>query len=192
MASSLRFKVRDKDIVASDGHRTWSTATGQLLLGFERRTAAAVHRLEREGAGEDDDAAAYKAFARGSSLERRSPGEAKAAYREVLRLDPQAVPALVNLGRLEHESGNLAEAERLYRDALSLDPTERSAAFNLAVVAEDQGEMRLAIRRYEQALRIAPDLADAHHRLARLHTSVGNRAAARRHTLLYRSLVRGH
>jgi tetratricopeptide (TPR) repeat protein len=188
--SSVKFKIQEKDVVASDGRGTWSTATGQLLLGFDRRSSAAVRRLRDEG--DDDDAAAYRAFARGTSIERRSPEDAKTAYREVLRLDPQAVPALVNLGRLEHESGNLAAAERLYRQALSLDPSERSAAFNLAVLAEEQGDSRAAIRRYEQALRVAPDLADAHLRLSRLHTSLGDRAAARRHTLRYRSLLRGH
>jgi len=190
--ATVKLKVRDNDVVASDGRRTWSAASGQLLLGFDARPSAAVRRLaDRARDGEDDDAAAYRAFARGNALERRAPDDAKAAYREVLRLDPQAVPALVNLGRLEHESGNLAEAERLYREALSLDPSERSAAFNLAVLAEDEGETRVAIRRYQQAVRIAPDLADAHHRLARLYAAVGDRAAARRHTLAYRSLLRG-
>jgi len=185
---SVKFKMVDGEIVASDGRRTWSTDSGQLLLGFRRRSAASVRRLAESS--DDDDTAAYRVFTRGTSLERRAPEEAKAAYREVLRLDAQAVPALVNLGRLEQESGNLAEAERLYRDALAIEPNERSAAFNLAVLAEDQGDIRLAIRRYDQALRVAPDLADAHHRLARLHASMGNREAARRHTLRYRGLLR--
>jgi tetratricopeptide (TPR) repeat protein len=188
---SVKFKLVAGEIVASDGRRTWSADSGQLMLGLGVRSAASVRRLTGPGAvDEDDDTAAYRVFTRGASLERRAPEEAKAAYREVLRLDPQAVPALVNLGRLEQESGNLSAAERLYRDALAIEPNERSAVFNLAVLAEDQGDVRLAIRRYDQALRVAPDLADAHHRLARLHASVGNREAARRHTLRYRSLLR--
>ena len=94
------------------------------------------------------------------------------------------------MGRLEHESGNLDEAERLYREALSLDPTEVNAAFNLAVIAEDRGDSRLAIRRYEHLLRIAPGSTDAHRCLARLHGARGDREAARRHTMLYRRLLR--
>jgi tetratricopeptide (TPR) repeat protein len=189
---SLVFRLVDNDVVASDGQQSWSTTSGQLLLGFARRPTAAVRRMISAADVEDEDETAiYRIFTRGTSLERRSPEEAKAAYREVLRADPEAVPALVNLGRLEQESGHLAAAERLYRQALAIEPTERSAAFNLAVLAEDHGDARLAVRRYEHALRIAPDLADAHHRLARLHSSLGDRDAARRHTLSYRRLLRG-
>ncbi|MFM7734564.1 MAG: tetratricopeptide repeat protein, partial [Alphaproteobacteria bacterium] len=78
----------------------------------------------------------------------------------------------------------------LYREALSIDPTESNAAFNLAVLAEDRGDLRLAIRRYESMLRVAPESAEAHRCLARLHTARGDREAARRHSTLYRRLLR--
>ncbi len=194
--SSVKLRVVDDGILASDGRRSWNAVSGQMLFGFESRgPGGELVRLDEPPADpdegvEDADAAAYRAFARGQSLERRSPSDAKEAYREVLRLDERAVPALVNLGRLEHESGNLDEAERLYREALSLDPTEVNAAFNLAVIAEDRGASRLAIRRYEHLLRIAPGSTDAHRCLARLHGARGDREAARRHTMLYRRLLR--
>lgn len=186
----VRLRILHDEVVASDGRRQWNADTGQMFFGFGGRgRPGAVIRLGG-GDEEEDENAAYRAFARGASLERLSPEEAKSAYREVLRFDAQAVPALVNLGRLEHESGNLDAAERLYREALSLDPSERNAAFNLAVLAEDRGDLRLAIRRYETLLRIAPDAADAHQRLAALHARCGDRGAARRHTALYRQLLR--
>ncbi len=191
--SSVKLRVVDDGILASDGRHSWNATSGQMLFGWERRgPGAEIVRLDGPLPGEDegDDAAAWKAFAKAQSLERRAPDDAMAAYREVLRLDPRAVPALVNLGRLEHECGRWDEAERLYREALSLDPSERNAAFNLAVLAEDRGDVRLAIRRYEQMLRGAPESADAHRCLARLHAERGDREAARRHTMLYRRLLR--
>ncbi|MFM7142495.1 MAG: tetratricopeptide repeat protein [Alphaproteobacteria bacterium] len=192
--SSVRLRVVDDGVLASDGRRAWDAASGQMLFGWnDRGPGAEVVHLDEPPPDDGetaDDAAAWKAFARAQSLERRVPAEAMEAYREVLRLDPRAVPALVNLGRLEHEAGRWDEAERLYREALSIDPTESNAAFNLAVLAEDRGDLRLAIRRYESMLRVAPESAEAHRCLARLHTARGDREAARRHSTLYRRLLR--
>jgi len=192
--SSVKLRVVDDGVLASDGRHAWHATSGQMLFGWDRgKPGAEVVHLDEPPSGDDeesDDAAAWKAFARAQSLERRAPADAIEAYREVLRLDPRAVPALVNLGRLEHEAGRLDDAERLYREALALDPTERSAAFNLAVLAEDRGEIRLAIRRYEHLLRVAPDAAEAHRCLSRLHAERGDRETARRHAMLYRRLLR--
>lgn len=192
--SSVRLRVVEDGVLASDGRRSWDAVSGQMLFGWDRRGPGAdVVRLDDpSGDGDEasDDAAAWKAFAQAQSLERRAPAEAMEAYREVLRLDPRAVPALVNLGRLEHEAGRWDEAERLYREALSIEPAETNAAFNLAVLAEDRGDVRLAIRRYEHLLRVSPGSADAHRCLARLHAVRGDREAARRHTTLYRRLLR--
>lgn len=190
--SSVRLRVVDDGVLASDGRHSWNATSGQMLFGWERRgPGAEIVRLDEPPSDEEtDDAAAWKAFARAQSLERHAPDDAMEAYREVLRLDPRAVPALVNLGRLEHEAGRRDEAERLYREALSIDPSERNASFNLAVLAEDRGDVRLAIRRYEQMLRTAPDSAEAHRCLARLHAERGDRELARKHTMLYRRLLR--
>lgn len=187
----VRLRLVDGEIVASEGARTWHAESGQMFFGFRPRGRRA--KVVPLGAAEegDDDGAAYRAFTRGTALEAISPDEAKSAYREVLRLDAEAVPALVNLGRLEHESGELDAAERLYREALALDPGERTAAFNLAVLAEDRGDVVLAIRRWEVLLRIAPDAVEAHQRLAALHARRGDREAARHHTARGRRLLRG-
>src|SRR5690606_10512686 len=123
-------------------------------------------------------------------LEEISPQDAIRAYREALRYDPEAIPVLVNLGRLEHEAGLYDAAEQHYLEALRLDPDESTASFNLAVLAEDRGDLRLAIRRYEQLLLAAPRLADVHQRLARLYARIGKHDRARTHMRQYRKLAR--
>lgn len=187
--ASVRLTVEGDEVVVGDGRRRWRLGSGQYLLGFDRPRRPP--RIEAMGHRErDDDRMAYRAFTRGLALERRAPEEAKEAYREALRLDPTAVPAMVNLGRLEHVSGNLDAAEELYREALALDEEERTAAFNLALLAEDRSKTRLALQRYLQVLEIDPEHADTHHRLARVYAKLGRREASRRHTRLYRTLLR--
>lgn len=187
--SSVRLTVEGDEVIVTEGRRRWRLGSGQLLLGFDRPPKRT--RVEPIAEGEEDDRAAYRAFLRGLALEKNAPEDAKDAYREALRLDPTAVPAMVNLGRLEHVGGNLDEAEQRYREALALDEDERTAAFNLALLAEDRARPRLAVQRYLHVLEIDPDHADAHHRLARLYARLGRREAARRHTRLYRTLLRG-
>ncbi|MGH7230167.1 MAG: tetratricopeptide repeat protein [Nitrospiraceae bacterium] len=60
-------------------------------------------------------------------LEAHSPEEAREAYREALKLDPDRADALINLGRLYHE------AEQ-WDNALQRSPGDRQAQFNLAVL----------------------------------------------------------
>lgn len=189
--SSVSLTVEGDEVVVSEGRRRWRLGSGQLLLGFDRLPKKGRPVVEPIGDDdEEDDRAAYRAFTRGLALEKNAPDEAKEAYREALRLDPMAVPAMVNLGRLEHVGGDLDTAEQHYREALALDEEERTAAFNLAILAEDRGNTRLAVRRYLAVLEIDADHADTHHRLARLYARLGRREAARRHTRLYRDLVR--
>ncbi|MDG2307386.1 MAG: tetratricopeptide repeat protein [Candidatus Binatia bacterium] len=187
--SSVSLTVEGDEVIVSEGRRRWRLGSGQLLLGFnspkKRRRVESI--VEDD---EEDDRAAYRAFTRGLAMEQHAAEDAKAAYREALELDPTAVPAMVNLGRLEHVAGNLDEAEQFYRDALLLDEDERTAAFNLGILAEDQSNPRLAIQRYNAVLDIDPDHADTHHRLARLYARLGRRDASRRHTRMYRDLQR--
>jgi tetratricopeptide (TPR) repeat protein len=188
--SSLRLTVERDRVLVSDGQTTWQPGSGQMLFQFGAKSGRATPVRHIAPDDEDEDAEAVRSFVRGLALDKRAPEAAKTAYREVLRRDPTAVPAMVNLGRLEHASGNLDEAQELYRRALVLDPSDRVAAFNLAVLAEDRGDWKLAVKRYQQVLHIAPDLADAHHRLAQIYRQLGKREASQRHTRAYRALLR--
>lgn len=184
--ASLDLKVDGDQVLVREGTHRWHADSGQMLFDFEGpRRAPDVRSLV-----DDDDHEAYRSFSRGLALEEISPREAIRAYREALRLDPEAVPALVNLGRLEHQAGNLPSAERYYLDALRIEPEEPTATFNLAILAEDRGNLRLAVQRYQKLLLGAPHLADAHQRLARLYARLGRHERSREHMRQYRKLLR--
>lgn len=184
--SSVTLSVDGEHVVIADGEQRWRE-DGQLLLGFDGRPQRS--RVEPL-APDEDDRAAYRAFTRGLELERTQATAAKAAYLEAIELDPSAIPAYVNLGRLEHESNDYAKAEKLYQMALRLDPEERTALFNLAVLSEDRGDAQAALRRYGQLLLVNPDHVDAHHCLARLHARLGNQEESRHHTRICRAILR--
>lgn len=188
--SSLTFSIEQGRVLVTDGSQRWHADSGQLLLRFERPRSGKrrVHALD--DADCPDERAAQRAFDRALALEDRSPEDAKSAYRIVLEHDPEVGSAHINLGRLEHESGNFAGAEKHYLAALTLSPDEPTTLFNLALLAEDQGQTRLAIRRYQHVLSVAPGLADAHYRLNSLYQGLGNRAASRKHLQHYRRLLR--
>ena len=189
--SSVLLTVEGDEVIARQATQRWRLGSGQMLLGFDKPPASsrAVEELgEPESA--HDDRAAYRAFTRGLALEAAAPDHAKEAYREALRLDPTAVPAMVNLGRLEHVEGRLDAAEALYLKALQVDDLERTAAFNLALLAEDRGDTRVAVRRYVEVLEIDPDHTDSHHRLAHLYARLGRASEARKHRRSYRELLR--
>ncbi|HEY8515245.1 MAG TPA: tetratricopeptide repeat protein [Candidatus Binatia bacterium] len=190
--SSLTFSIDRGRVVVADGTRRWYADSGQLLLRFDGSSRDGRRSRVRalDDADSPDEREAQRAFDRALALEDRSPEAAKEAYRRVLEYDAFVAPAHINLGRLEHESGNFAEAERHYLAALALSPDEPTTLFNLALLAEDRGDLRLAVRRYQHVLNVAPDLADAHQRLSNLYLALGDRAAARRHLQQYRRLLR--
>ena len=177
--------VRDQDTV-------WSPETEQVAFDFSvgelaSRVApfAARAAREREEAG---DMAADDWFDLGFDLEAVSVAEAERAYGEALTLEPAHPDALVNLGRLRHEGGDLGEAEDRYRAALRARPDHALASFNLGVVLEDRGQEAEAVVAYREALARDGDLRDAHFNLARLLERAGDLTGAVRHLAAYRVL----
>ena len=66
------------------------------------------------------------------------------AYRAALELDPDLVPAMINLGNLHYLQDRLAEAQALYLQAASVDPECFEAWFNLGNVHHDRGRLEEA------------------------------------------------
>jgi tetratricopeptide (TPR) repeat protein len=77
-----------------------------------------------------------------------------------LRLKPDNVPALLNLGRAAEQRGSLGEAASRLRAAYAIDPRDPAVLVNLATVEVKLGRTAEAISLYEEALRLGT--ADAH------------------------------
>jgi tetratricopeptide (TPR) repeat protein len=127
-------------------------------------------------------------FRLGCELESASPLEARHAYTQALEVDPNYADVHLNLGRLDHEAGNLGAAEARYRRAVECDPEDATAHYNLGVLLEDRERPEEAILAYRQALARDPDAADAHYNLGLLLETMGRRAEAMRHLMAARRL----
>lgn len=127
-------------------------------------------------------------FHLGCELENTSPLEARQAYLQALDLDPDLADAHLNLGRLEHEAGELGKAEAQYREAVRCSPDDPTCHFNLGVLLEDRGRNDEAAHAYEQAIARDPEAADAHYNLGLLWETLGRRPEAMRHLMIARRL----
>ena len=82
---------------------------------------------------------------------------AKEAYLRVLKVEPNNLAALVNLGSTEYRLGNNEEAERLFRRSLQIKPDNPTAWLNLGMVYLDRNEPMRALAAVAQAVVHSPD-----------------------------------
>lgn len=82
---------------------------------------------------------------------------AREAYLRVLKIEPNNIPALVNLGATEYRTGNHTEAERLLRRALQLKPDNPTAWLNLGIIYLERNEPMRSLAAIAQAVVHAPN-----------------------------------
>ncbi len=172
--------------------------SGQLSLPFAPRVAAPnpageLRDLPSRGPIAPEPAPALTGddwFECAIALEEHDVEAAIDAYRRAIRLRPDHVEALINLGRLHAEAGQADAANDCFAQALALDPADATALYNLGVVAQDSGREADAIIYYTRALELDAGLAEAHYNLATLFDQSGDARSAIRHINEYRKLTR--
>ena len=146
--------------------RRWfaARARGNPRSPFERGVAALdAHRPEAALelfaevlALESDSAARAAALNKRAvaliALERRA--EANEALVEALRENERCAPALVNLGNLLLEGGDLAGAIERYHAAIRADPDYSGAHLNLAIALKRSGQRAESVRHLRIARRL--------------------------------------
>lgn len=192
--TEVRIAAEGEDVVVYDEGRAWEPESGQLRFTFDvADLAAQVEPLARQAVDATHTTAESAAewLELGARLEVEAPAQARRAYARVLELEPAHAEALVNLGRLLHEDGELQEAVALYRRAVEAGGVDRAiAAFNLGIALEDLGRDDEAATAYRQALESDPGFADAHYNLSRVLERQGDTVSALRHLKSYRALTR--
>jgi tetratricopeptide (TPR) repeat protein len=214
--TGVQLGAEGERVVAREGAARWQVDSGQVLLDFGGARAAAessapapLVALPLRPAGAPTPASSALApspsalpshdvvpptidelYELGCDLEEADPANAEASYRQVLVRAPRHADALINLGRLLHERGELEGAETRYREALAVRRDDATATFNLGVALEDQGRVPEALETYERAIALNADNADAHYNAARLYEKCGDYGASLRHLRAYRDLTR--
>ncbi len=191
--TEVRIAAEGENVVVHDEGRAWQAGSEQLRMVFDvAELAAQVEPLDRAAVAdaERSNESPGDWLDRGIELEGHAPTQARAAYGKVLELDPLHVDALINLGRLLQEDGELEAAVVHYRRALAAAGGDApTAAFNLGLALEDLGRCRAAQDAYTAALAADAGFADAHYNLSRLYEQRGDRMSALRHLKSYRALT---
>ena len=183
---------------------------GQLSLDFDpsRRTGddpARVVRLDRSRlesratrqpsllppASDPRTRLAAKYFLEAASLDgdEEQRDAAAIAYRKALIVDPDLVPALVNLANIHYASDRLIEAQSLYERATRIEPDCFEAFFNLGNIHHDLGRYEEALACYADAVALNPIYADAHFYLAVTLEKLGRSHQAKPHWRRYQQLA---
>ena len=154
---------------------------GPALTGFsaQERVSAPASRAPREGdscrgalpsdarqparrqPGEMSPAseAVQAQISFGVSLARAgSYGEAAAAFRRALVVDPRSVAAHFNLGVTFAAAGRVDAAVQVFRDALGIAPNVAQLHFSLGAALTHLGDLDQAILSYERAAALEPSL----------------------------------
>ncbi len=181
--TELRILSNGRDILVERNGARLEPLTGQLVLNFDTAEIGARVRVIPERSAEDwlALAADLEAVPGGSS-------DAILAYRHSLEKDPRNLQALLNLGTLLYEEGELALAAEHFRRAVEVDPRSALARYNLGSLLDDLGQLEEARAQLEEAVRIAPAHPDAHYNLAFVLEELGAREQARPHWRRYLQL----
>jgi tetratricopeptide (TPR) repeat protein len=95
------------------------------------------------------------------------------------------VDAIINLGMLRYEQGNLEKAVECFERAVELDAENAVAQFNLGSVLEEVAQVEKSRQHLRLAVRIDPRYADAHYNLAFVCDKLGAHEEARQHWQTY-------
>jgi tetratricopeptide (TPR) repeat protein len=195
LAEGASFRAVMRNLLAS--------RDGQLAFDFrlEAEPAKVIQLKRREppplavlmdAAPRQEPTSAEREFVVASTLDDGDPAhyeDALSAYRRALELDPDMVPALINLANIHYSRSEIAEAQALYERAIALEPDVFEAHFNLGNIFHDLGKYTDARTCYRDALHLNPTYADAHFYLAVTLEKNGQSQEARLHWRAYQELA---
>ena len=97
-----------------------------------------------------------------------SRGEAKQAvssYQAALKLEPQAIMAMVNSSIAYAQMGENDKAEKSLKQALKMAPDNAAANFNMGLMKAEKNELKTAENYLNKALKADPQMAQAAYNL---------------------------
>lgn len=120
------------------------------------------------------------------------PADAARHLETAVELEPDHADALVNLGVVRAQSGDLAAAGRLFQRAADAAPDDPNVLNNLGTFHLQQNDFRRAVVVLARAVALDPNNTDATANLALAHFQLGDAASARRYAEQALRLAPGH
>ena len=190
--TGIRVSAIGNDVAVKTGPSQWDAITGQLLLDFEvAQVKGDVVFLDTVPAKKDAEHQAQEWYDLGDHLRASDPNGAEQAYKKALQLSSKPFyAAYVDLGALLCElEARCEDALHVFDEALCHFPEDAILHFNRAIALEEVGRFDDAERSYKRCLQLDPTYADAHHNLAILLETRGDRQGLLRHLSAYRRLT---
>jgi tetratricopeptide (TPR) repeat protein len=184
--TELRILSNGRDVIVERDGARLEPISGQFVLNFDTRDLNDKIRYMPERGPED-----WYALALQYEADPNARAEAIDAYQRVLATNPSHIDALINLGMLSYDDGNVEKATECFQRAAELNKDNAIAQFNLGSVLEELGELESARQHLRLAVRIDPRYADAHYNLAFVCDKLGAGAEAREHWKRYVELDPG-
>ena len=174
-------------VVLDEGCHVMDVATGQLHFSLDESphtkgalVGEATQFSTRLGAKVTQSLEKYLAAAIAAELNEEWQAAAQ-AYRGMIRLEPQDVTAIVNLGNCHYRMGEFGVAIEVYRAALQVQSDCHEAWYNLANVLDETKQFEEAVTAFKTALAIAPNRFEIHYNLALTLEKIGARTMAKKH-----------
>jgi tetratricopeptide (TPR) repeat protein len=178
--TELRILSNGRDVIVEHDGARLEPISGQFVLNFDTRELRDKLRVMPERNVDD-----WFALALQYETEPESRPQAIDAYQRVLAANPRHVDALINLGMLCYEQGQLEAAAGCFLRAVAVHADSAVAHFNLGSVLEELGQLETARQHLRTAVRLDPNHADAHYNLALVCDKLDAPAEARRHWQSY-------
>jgi tetratricopeptide (TPR) repeat protein len=178
--TQLRIRSNGKDVIVEQAGTRLEPLTGQFVLNFDTRELFDKVRVMPERTPED-----WFALGLQYDADPATRKEAAAAYESTICNDPGHVGALINLGMLSYDHGELQKATECFERAVKLAPENAIAQFNLGSVLEEAGCLEEARQHLRLAVRLNAHYADAHYNLAFVCDKLGAFTEAREHWSAY-------
>ncbi|MEZ5332718.1 MAG: sulfatase-like hydrolase/transferase [Thermoanaerobaculia bacterium] len=119
-------------------------------------------------------------FVRAAALRRAGDVvAAEEALRQALALDPDLVPARVDLALRLIEAGETDRAAEELEKALEIYPYDARAHYNYGRLLLDRGDYERAVRHFERAVTLSPSYLLAHYALVAVYVATGDEESAR-------------
>jgi tetratricopeptide (TPR) repeat protein len=184
--TELRILANGRDVIVERDGARLEPISGQFLLNFDTRELSDKVRYMPERDSED-----WYALAQQYEAVPELRAEAMDAYERVLASNPKHVNALINLGMLAYDDGDLEKAAHCFQLAVELEKDNAVARFNLGSVLDELGQSEAARQHLRVAVRLDADYADARYNLAFVCEKLGARAEATEHWQRYIELDPG-